>query len=276
MKKKLLKLIGLAIFAGAVIFAWQAWAKPLGQTEAPVLPEQAGIYDVPGRPDLKMRVFVYKDKLDSPLGKGSGGGKPPKPSPTPDYVCGLVDPDSSAVVGAAGWHLPSNFVYALNPGSAPGNIGSNLSLITDNSFSVWETALSGQINLIENSAGTDKTRASLDGENIVAWGRTQGTALAVTYIWYYPATGLAVEVDTIMNKKFVWSWTPYDSENICAEANSYDAQNILTHELGHWFGLTDHYSNDYQHNTMYGYGAKAEVKKDTLTTGDAAGVNLIY
>ncbi|KKS06624.1 MAG: hypothetical protein UU61_C0036G0031 [Parcubacteria group bacterium GW2011_GWB1_41_4] len=97
----------------------------------------------------------------------------------------------------------------------------------------------------------------------------------MTYIWY-DNTGLAVEVDTIMNKKFSWSWTPYNISNLCSVQNTYDAQNILTHEIGHWFGLDDHYTTEYQENTMYGYGSKNEVKKDTLTIGDVLGLNLIY
>ena len=79
-----------------------------------------------------------------------------------------------------------------------------------------------------------------------------------------------------MNKKFSWSWTPYNISNLCSVQNTYDAQNILTHEIGHWFGLDDHYTTEYQENTMYGYGSKNEVKKDTLTIGDVLGLNLIY
>ena len=59
--------------------------------------------------------------------------------------------------------------------------------------------------------------------------------------------------------------------------NAYDAQEILTHELGHWMGLGDMYdAANYQNATMYGYGSKAEVKKDTLSTGDISGIGVIY
>jgi len=123
--------------------------------------------------------------------------------------------------------------------------------------------------------GVDTTvsRQAYDGQNVIAWGRTSGTALGVTYVRYYPDTGQVVDVDTIMNKKYQWSW--YDS-NVCAWQGAYDAEDILTHELGHWVGLNDEYTAEYIENTMYGYGAKGEVKKDTLTTGDVSGAAVIY
>jgi len=41
-------------------------------------------------------------------------------------------------------------------------------------------------------------------------------------------------------------------------------------------GLDDELSDSFVNNTMYGYGAKQEVKKNTLTTGDTTAVNSIY
>ena len=112
------------------------------------------------------------------------------------------------------------------------------------------------------------------GKNIISWGRTSGSALGVTYIRYFSSSGLAVDVDTIMNKKFLWRWANSSS---CAYPDSYDAENILNHELGHWIGLNDEYSvANFQHATMYGSGAKGEVKKNTLSTGDASGASAIY
>ena len=77
-----------------------------------------------------------------------------------------------------------------------------------------------------------------------------------------------------MNKAYVWTWSGGTTD--CAYTESYDAQNILTHEIGHWFGLDDEYTDEYIENTMYGYGSKWEVKKNTLTTGDINGLQAIY
>lgn len=228
-----------------------------------IIPEQDGIYNVAGHPELKVRVFVHKAK------------PAPSPGPTPALLCGLSDPASGAFVGSTGWHLPSDWTYSLNPDSVPGTVGgTNLSVIAEKAFAQWTAAAKNKVNIIQ---GTDTTinRKGLDGINIIAWGRASGTALAVTYTWYYPSTGLVAEVDTIMNQKFYWMWNKASGTD-CAYTDSYDAQNILTHELGHWFGLNDYYTDDYADNTMYGYGSKWEVKKDTLTSGDVAGIEKIY
>lgn len=224
------------------------------------IPERNGVYNVPGRPDLKVRVFVHG----------------PKPEPTSLPVVSCTDPDSSAVVPGAGWHLPLSWTYRLNTSSVPSSVGSgNFSTIASNAYSAWSTAVNGKVSF---NKGSDTTvdRKGYDGQNIVAWGRTSGTALAVTYTWYYTSTGEAAETDTIFNKKFAWSWTNPALFSCSQSSNTYDAQNILTHELGHWMGLDDTYDSSFADNTMYGYGAKGEIKKDTLTTGDKQGVSNIY
>lgn len=226
------------------------------------IPEQDGIYNVPGHPDMKVRVFVFKEKP----------AKPGKPSPIPTLYCPLDDPNSLALVGPTGWELPDNWTYYINPSSVPSSVGgANLAEITVKSFKVWTDV--SHTSLIYGGT-TSIYQKGYDGKSIIAWGRTSGSALAVTYTWYYPSTGMVAEVDTIMNLKFVWMWSGGTTE--CAYTNSYDAQNILTHELGHWFGLNDYYAADYKEATMYGYGSKMETKKNTLTTGDIDGVEAIY
>ena len=234
----------------------------------PNLPEQAGIYTVPGRPDLKLRVFVYQEKQD----------KPGKPGPiAPEEICSLSDPNSYAEIASAGWVLPSSWAYRLNLNSVPTTVGSNnLVAITNNAFNEWLGAINNKVNIQAGNA-TTVNKAQFDGQNIITWGRASGTALAVTYIWYNNQ-GVATEIDTIMNNKFTWYWSNPNTwgNQLCAYSGVYDAQNILTHELGHTFGLDDHYTSEYANNTMYGYGAKTETKKDTLAAGDINGVSKLY
>lgn len=246
------------------------------------LPEKAGIYDVQGNKHLKLRVFVYHGKPDN-QGKPAGKGKTSPPPPS--EVCAStnsVDLDSSAVVRGAGWTLPSQWEYNLNPESVPSSVGSaNLATIAANAFSAWSNSSTSvdQATNVVRGADTNATRSQLDGENIVAWGRTSGDALAVSYVWYYTATNVVAEVDTIMNKKFSWYWSDPNSWPIgqtCSYEGVYDAQDIMTHEFGHTFGLEDEYAGTYVHNTMYGYGSVSETKKNTLTTGDRVGVNALY
>lgn len=266
------KIIISSIFLALLIFFRYGFisAKTLELPEVALnnLPEQSGLYAIKGRPDLKLRVFNYPER----------GHKPVKPSPTlpPSEVCNITDPDSTSPDKIADWYLPSNFNYYINPSSVPSLVGSeNLSKIASNSFKSW----TDEINKVELSevGTTTQTRAKFDGLNIVTWGRASAGTLGVTYIWYYN-NGEAAEIDTIMNKTYQWTWSNPDSwtNPMCAFENTYDAQNIMTHEFGHWFGVDDNYEIIYQDNTMYGYGDKTETKKDTLTAGDIDAIQSIY
>lgn len=242
------------------------------------LPETAGVYDVAGKPDLKLRVFVHHGKADK-----TDAAKPAKPQPaTPALVCQPVvsiDPDSAAVAAPAGWRLPSSWTYRVNTASVPSTVGAaGASALIANGYGVWSGAVSGKV-VFSRGTDTTMTAAKRDGQNIVAWGRASSSALAVTYTWYNQTTGLAVEIDTIFNKSFKWYWSDpslWPSGEQCAYQGAYDAQDIFTHELGHTVGLDDHYTADYANNTMYGYGSTGETKKNTLTTGDILGASALY
>lgn len=225
-----------------------------------VPPEEEGIYDVLGHPEIKVKVFVHREK--------------PAKSSIPNEYCGLPDPDSTSVVDKTSWKLAEDRTYNLNIVSVPSTIGANnLGTIADKSSEVWENAINKKINL-SRGANTNISRASYDGKNIIAWGKANANALAITYVWYNAKTGYVTEVDTIMNLKYPWKWS--GGTSTCAWPDAYDAQAVLTHELGHWFGLDDEYTSDYVNNTMYGYGYKGDAKANTLTTGDILGIQAIY
>lgn len=247
------------------------------------LPDIEGTYAVSGRPHEKLRVHVYhpgKEKDAERFVSKAG-----KPAPTPTVVCGatsVVDPDSSAVTGVTGWHLPSHWSYALNVSSVPVTVGaSKFSTIAANAFSSWTSASPDLAHAVVFSRAGDTViaRAARDNVNIITFGRTSSSALAVTYTWYDTTTGLATEIDTIFNKSFSWYWSDpasWPAGQTCAYSGVYDAEDILTHELGHTMGLDDEYDATFTHNTMYGYGAKGETKKDTVALGDILGLSSIY
>jgi len=80
-----------------------------------------------------------------------------------------------------------------------------------------------------------------------------------------------------MNVKLPWAQTYVSNPDaVCGNLYAYDVQNILTHEVGHWVGLDDLYNSVDQDLTMYGYGGKGELKKDTLARGDTLGMDAIY
>lgn len=93
-------------------------------------------------------------------------------------------------------------------------------------------------------------------------------AIAVTFYWYNRSTKGLLETDTIFNSDLPWA--------INGDSNSYDLQNIATHEFGHWLVLGDLYSQRDSALTMYGYGGLGEIIKSTLGKGDISGINKIY
>lgn len=262
-KKFLILILIISVIASGLSLA-PVFAKNTNDSGDELLPEQEGTYDVAGHPDLKLKVFVHHEKQNS------------RPSQSGSTVCNLQDPDSLALVGSAGWKLPGTWTYILNLNSVPFTVGSaNLATMAADAFSRWSNATNKKVIFNKNLSNTNTAKVSFDGKNIIAWGNAPNGALAVTYTWYNKNTGLVSEVDTIMNNKFTWSWAIPTAT--CVNANSYDAQDILTHELGHWLGLNDFYDAvNYQNATMYGYGSKAEIKKDTLSTGDINGISAIY
>lgn len=256
MKKIFAIFLSLFLFLNIVS---NVFAEPT-QSESGDVPEKNGDYPDPKNRKLRVRVFVH----------------PAKTNLTQSPVTNCTDSDSTASVASTGWHLPKNVTYRLNTSSVALSIGAtDLATLSANAFTVWQDAVTGKVTF-SRGADTLVSKSSYDGQNVIAWGRVNSRALAVTYTRYYPSTGDVVDVDTIFNKKYVWAWTNPLSFTCSNYSNAYDAQDILTHELGHWMGLNDHYESIYADNTMYGYGSKGEIKKNTLTTGDKANLNVIY
>lgn len=259
--------------------------KPAAPNERPLPPNPpeppqfSGDFEVPEIPGLHVRVFAHPPKPTPP----PKPGKTPKPSPTPtpvpavnsELVCGLLDPDTQNVVAPAGWHIiPGSITYRLNASSVPSSVGgSNLDAIVQNGFSQYNQATGGKVNFVKG-VNTSVNRSRFDGQNVVTWGRLGAGSLGITYVWYYPSSGNLAEVDTVMNSRYKWSLS---NQEACADNKTYDAKNIMTHELGHWMGLDDMYNaGTHGDATMYGYGAMGEVKKNTLSNGDKLGISAIY
>lgn len=243
--------------------------------EIPAPPDISGVYEVPEKTGMKVRVFAHPAKPTPPPRPGTSPSPSPSAAVSNLLVCGLTDPDSSSVVGKAGWRIPDgNITYLLNTSSVPSTVGSgNLAGIVKSGFDQYKSASFNKINFVQGS-NTSANRARLDGKNIISWGRASSGTLGVTYVWYYPSTGLTAEIDTIMNNRYKWS---FSNSLTCADNASYDAKNIMIHELGHWMGLDDEYNfADFGNNTLYGYGSLGEVKKSSLTAGDILGVGAIY
>ncbi len=160
------------------------------------------------------------------------------------------------------WYTTANFW--INPSNKYGLFASAVVTTVRASADTWDTETAASVFSYKGTTGRSAGR--YDGYNVVAWGSYRAGVIAVTYIWY--SGSRIVETDTRMNMLFSWS--------LNGGANKMDVQNIMTHELGHWCGLADLYSDADYWLTMYGYAANGETYKRTLGLGDILGLEAVY
>jgi len=139
-----------------------------------------------------------------------------------------------------------------------------------NSAETWDGAISKEL---MNDAYTVNYTAAYgvqDDKNAIVFGNypTKGV-IAVTTVWYNPATKSIVEFDIEFDTD--WSWG-----DATINSSVMDLQNIATHELGHGVGLADIYSSTCSAVTMYGYSDYGETQKRTLETPDITGLQTLY
>jgi len=97
--------------------------------------------------------------------------------------------------------------------------------------------------------------------------------IAVTNVWGYFGgpinTREIVDFDILFNSDFSWGDGGLNSSKM-------DLANIVTHELGHGWGLGDIYQNNCSKVTMYGYSQEGETIKRTLEPDDIVGIKKLY
>lgn len=103
----------------------------------------------------------------------------------------------------------------------------------------------------------------------VGWASLGTTGIvAATSVSYLPASKTITGFDLTFNSDLAWSAT--------GAADTFDVRNVGTHEAGHAFGM-DHVSAPKDGlETMYRLTAEQEVLKQTLCTGDVAGIQALY
>lgn len=139
----------------------------------------------------------------------------------------------------------------------------------------WESAAAADVlgNGSLTSADLSVDANTLNGVNEVYFDSiSNANTIAVTVVWGIfsgPTFNRElVEWDQIFNTAYQWSSS--------GEAGKMDFENISTHELGHSFGLGDLYNSACAQQTMYGYANYGETNKQTLESGDIAGINVLY
>jgi len=148
----------------------------------------------------------------------------------------------------------------------------------DLGFGAWKQAVENPENPIVTFNFSEDALAPLpperDSRNVVGWrqlvGRDARKVLAATYIW--DDGGTIVEADVVYNTAHKWAVNVpiLPGGNDCGK--DFDVQAIGTHEIGHFIGLGHVNTDD---ATMFGSAAKGELKKQTLTPGDADGAKQV-
>ncbi len=109
--------------------------------------------------------------------------------------------------------------------------------------------------------------------------------LAITVGFSNPKTGEITEADIVINSRH--TFTMMDRRAVLGYAEScngtldpticgqtYDLQNVLTHEVGHFWGLGENYKDS--RATMFSCTSACEIHKRELSDGDRAVVTSLY
>jgi len=159
------------------------------------------------------------------------------------------------------------------------NSGGLIAALVDNkiadAITEWESA--SPVDILGDGESGDVDRGSIgntaNGANEIMFADISSPgAIAVNISWGIffgnPANRELVEWDQVYDDEdFDWSYT--------GEAGKMDFLNIATHEVGHATGLS-HPGDTCTEETMYASAAFAETKKQTIESGDIAGIQELY
>lgn len=180
------------------------------------------------------------------------------------------DGNSNGQYTLTGWAVQGNQTAHLTVSSIPAGLGTAaVTNAMQASFNAWSGNGAPTISVATDGTAT---RYGANHRYELMFGRTGGSAIAVTYTWRW--SDGSVESDTVFNSRLPW-FTATGEDDGCYEAIAkYDVRNIATHEFGHTYGL-DHANSD-RFETMYPYGYTGETLKWSPANGDLAGLASIY
>jgi len=165
---------------------------------------------------------------------------------------------------------PETVNYVINPANPQSLDESFVTNAIFNSAETWDVSTSKE--LMDDTYAIDYTATYgiQDYENAITFGNypTAGV-IAVTTVWYNPATKAIVEFDVMFDTDWTWG-------DAAVATSTMDLQNIATHELGHGVGLADIYDSICSKVTMYGYSDYGETQKRTLEQPDITGLQTLY
>lgn len=163
----------------------------------------------------------------------------------------------------------SSVDYTINPTNSQGlNEDFVISTIAA-SAETWDEATS--MELVNDVYRVDDTASYgiQNFENVIDFGPLDAGIIGVTSVWYTRRGKQIVEADMRLNTNFNWG-------NATINSSLMDLDNIVTHEMGHVFGMDDIYTETCNTVTMFGYSGEGETSKRTLEQADVDGIVKMY
>jgi len=160
--------------------------------------------------------------------------------------------------------------YVINPTNPQELTEEFITNAIFNSAETWDAATSKDLMSNDYTIDYTATYGVQDYKNAISFGDypTDGV-IAVTTVWYNPATKAIVEFDIMFDTDWTWG-------DATVSSTVMDLQNIATHEFGHGVGLGDVYEDACSAVTMYGYSDYGETQKRTLEPPDVTGLQTLY
>lgn len=163
------------------------------------------------------------------------------------------------IAGGISWSI-SAVSYDLLSGTIPAGLGAGaVATAVQSSFDAWSGAEASAPDFAEAGGVA----------NTVSWASLGGTGIvAATAVSYIPRTKTIVGFDMFFNDDLDW--------DTGGSAGAFDVQNVGTHEAGHAFGLGHVNAPKDGLETMYKLTDEGELIKQSLCTGDVAGITALY
>lgn len=147
-----------------------------------------------------------------------------------------------------------------------------------NAVSAWQESAVGLPTLVAQHGNANTLGYNVDGGNTNTVyfeperAEMANGALAITVLTFDREAGEILDADIVVNGEHRFGIV--DEMDGADARKSYDVQNVLTHELGHFLGLGEDY--DDRSATMYAYSLPGETNKRDISDRDAATIDHLY
>ncbi|RLB57353.1 MAG: hypothetical protein DRJ42_00640 [Deltaproteobacteria bacterium] len=201
-------------------------------------------------------------------------------------LTGSVRPDECDTVNTPlRWEQPC-LSYTVHRDGARDFTDTEVFSIIDTSFQAWmdvrceANPLDFQVRRRDEPASCDHAEYNTGAGNMNAivfiedWNTRAGydpRAFALTTVWHNTSTGEIYDVDIEVNEELT-EYTDCDALEGCDDGRT-DLQNVLTHEIGHFFAMAH---SDATNSTMWWMADPGDVNKRVLRTDDVTGICTIY